>query len=79
MKFVQVNEDVVSTEMSLDTLGRIARALSLVESEYDGTDLIDDRDKSLNKIFTTVSQHFAEVDSEPLADWERELLGLDSE
>ncbi|AVD99301.1 hypothetical protein SEA_BILLNYE_124 [Streptomyces phage BillNye] len=74
MKFVKVDEDVVSVELSLDTVGRIARALSLVESEYDGTDLLDERDKSLSKVFTTASQRFAESEEEPLAEWERLLL-----
>jgi hypothetical protein len=62
VKFVKTADEVVSVEMSLDTVARIARALSLVESEFDGTDLLDDRDKSLNKVFTTASQRFAETD-----------------
>jgi hypothetical protein len=67
VRFVKVDEEVVSVELSLDTVGRIARALSLVESEYDGTDLLDDRDKSLSKVFTTASQRFAEAENEPVA------------
>jgi hypothetical protein len=64
VRFAKVNEDVVSVEMSLDTVARIARALSVLESEYDGTDLLDDRDKSLNKVFTSASQRLAETEDE---------------
>ncbi len=70
MRFVQVDDEVVSVELSYDTLNRIATAFSVLENEGLG----DSRDQALGAGFSNAHERLTAKNDEPLADWERELL-----
>ena len=71
MKFVQVDEEVVSVELSYDTLNRIATAFRVLENEGLG----DSRDLALGAGFENAHERLTRpAEDVALADWERELL-----
>jgi hypothetical protein len=76
VRFVEVEKDVVSVELSVDTLSRIAGAFSVLENEGLG----DSRDQALGAGFSNAYERLTATEAEPLAEWERLLLeGPDSE
>lgn len=68
MRFVKVDEDVVSVEMSVDTIERIAAAFGAHTAENLTGSESDERDEVLFKTFSTAAERFGNlVDEEPVA------------